>query len=171
MASVDGLPWRRGAESVIIGSMNSLPAIVLVLALAGAACSKATSPATPTPTATSVDGKWTGDLSVLGTLARMTWTLTQTDTTVTGPVLVQLPTGTVLLNGTLSGTLSGSTLVYTIAVSPGGIPFEPACTGQLAGGVAVSISTASTLTGSYNVVSSTCSTPFSSGNFTLTKTS
>lgn len=151
--------------------MNSLPAIVLVLALAGAACSKATTPGAPTPTATSVDGKWTGDLLVLGTLARMTWTLTQTDTSVTGPVLVQLPTGTVLLNGTLSGTLSGSTLVYTIAVSPGGVPSEPACTGQLAGGVTVSISTASTLTGSYDVVSSACSTPFSSGNFTLTKTS
>ena len=151
--------------------MRPLLAAVVLLALATANCSEATAPVTPTPTVTSVDGRWTGDLSVLGTLARMTWTLAQTETSVAGPVLVQLPTGTVLLNGTLSGTLSGSTLAYTIAISPGGIPSQSACSGQLAGAVTASIATESTLTGSYAVVSSTCPTPLSSGNFTLTKAS
>ena len=101
----------------------------------------------------------------------MTWTLTQNGSSVSGPALVLLPTGTVLMNGVLTGTLSGTQLTYTIRVSAGGIPTEPNCTGQLSGTATVSISTVSTLTGSYSVISTTCPTPFSSGNFTLTKTS
>ncbi len=124
---------------------------------------------TPTPLPIDLTGAWAGNLSVQDMAARMTWTLTQTGATVTGPVLVALPSGTVLLNGTLSGTLLGSTLTYTITVPAGGIPSQPSCTGQLGGSVNATIGVVSTLAGSYAVTSSTCQTPFSSGNFTLTR--
>ncbi len=146
-------------------------AVMLVLAATG--CGSDTAPTTSAPELPSLTGIWTGDVSVEGTPARMTWTLTQRDTSVTGPVLVVLPTGTVLLNGMLSGTLSATTVAYVIAVSPDGIPSQPACTGQLAGSVTTMISTrsASTLVGTYSVSSSTCRTALSSGTFTLTRSS
>jgi hypothetical protein len=116
-------------------------------------------------------GTWSGDLSLQGVTTRMMWTLTQTDASVAGPVLVLLPTGTVLLNGMLAGTVSGSTLTYTIDIGAGAIPAQPTCTGQLGGTAMSSFGTTSTLAGTYGIVSSTCSTPFSSGSFTLTRTS
>ena len=134
-----------------------------------AACSIERSTTQPTPAST-LTGTWSGDLPIQGVAARMTWTLTQTDSAVSGPVLVLLPTGTVLLNGALVGTLSGYTLTYVINIGPGAIPSQPSCTGQLGGTATTSLGTTSTIAGSYAINSSTCSTPFSSGAFTLTKT-
>lgn len=100
----------------------------------------------------------------------MTWTLTQNGDSVSGPVLVLLPSGTVLMNGVLAGTLVGTQLAYTIRVPAGGIPTNPNCTGQLSGSATTSISAVSTLTGSYALMATTCPTPFSTGDFALTKT-
>jgi hypothetical protein len=146
-------------------------AFVLILFLWLAGCSEQSMPGGPsTPTVTSFAGTWVGDLTLQTTTARMTWTLTQSGTAATGPVIVALPNGIVLLNGTLNGTIAGSTLTYTISVQPGGIPSQPSCSGQLGGTVAESSSTSPvTLSGSYSVASSTCTTPFSSGTFTLTR--
>ena len=41
------------------------------------------------------------------------------------------------LNGSLTGTLTGSSLTYAIAVAQGGIPSQPTCTGQLGGTMTV----------------------------------
>ena len=133
------------------------------------ACTIETTTTQPTPAQT-LTGNWSGDLPIQGAAARMTWTLTQTDSAVTGPVLVLLPTGTVLLNGALAGTLSGSTLTYVINIGPGAIPSQPSCTGQLGGTATTSLGATSTIAGSYAVTASSCPIPFSSGAFTLTRT-
>jgi hypothetical protein len=99
----------------------------------------------------------------------MTWMVTQTNDSVTGPVAVSLPSGTVLLNGSLAGTLSGSALAYTITVSPGGVPSQATCSGQLGGTVTEMAGVTPTLAGTYTVMSTTCPTPFTGGNITLTK--
>jgi len=99
----------------------------------------------------------------------MTWTLTQNGAAVAGPVLVLLPSGIVLLNGGLTGTASGSTMSYVINIGAGAIPSQPTCVGQLGGSATSSFGTPSTLTGTYSVNSSSCTTPFSSGGFTLTR--
>ncbi len=96
----------------------------------------------------------------------MTWALTQSGTTVTGPVTIALPTGTVLLNGFLTGTLTGTTFDYTITVAAGGIPLQPTCAGQLKGTLAA---TATTMTGPMNLTSSTCASPITNQNVTMTK--
>ncbi|HZP48276.1 MAG TPA: hypothetical protein VFB07_07080 [Vicinamibacterales bacterium] len=96
----------------------------------------------------------------------MTWGLTQSATAVTGPVTIALPTGTVLLNGFLNGTLTGTSLDYTITVAAGGIPLQPTCAGQLKGTMAA---TSTTLTGPMNLTSSTCTSPITSQNVTMTK--
>lgn len=144
--------------------------VAVALILMSAACTTQKSPTEPGLTVPNLTGTWSGDLPVQGTPARMSWSLTQTNNVVTGPVLVLLPTGIVLMNGTLNGTLTGSTLTYTIAILPGGIPSLPACSGQLAGTTNATIGAPSTLSGSYAIVSSTCTTPFSGANFTLTRT-
>jgi len=123
------------------------------------------SPST-TPTLT---GRWSGDLLLEATLTRMTWTLTQDTTQVSGPALVLLPSGTVLLNGLLSGTLNGTTLDYTITVAPGGIPALPSCAGQFGGAVTVVGAPASALDGRFSLISSVCAPPVTSGTFTLTR--
>jgi hypothetical protein len=156
------------AYPVNVRSIVRSLALVFVLALTAAACTQNTA-ISPTPAPLNVTGTWSGNLALSSTTAKMTWTLTQTNNAVSGPVLVTQPSGVVLLNGTLGGTLSGTTLPYTITIGPSGIPSDPTCTGQLSGMVIGVVSTTSTLTGSYEVASSTCNTGFSSGNFTLTK--
>ena len=117
-----------------------------------------------------VSGTWSGDLSVEGQTATMTWTLTQTGQDVSGRVVLALTSGVVLLNGTLTGTLTGSSLPFTIMVSPGGIPSQTLCSGQLGGTATLATNGARpTLAGSYSIISSNCTTPISTGSFTLTR--
>ena len=126
-------------------------------------------PTTPGPTQIDVTGRWTGDLTFQGATARMMWTLNQTGSAVTGPVVLALPSGTVLLNGVLNGTMTGSSLAYVITVSPGGIPLQPACSGQLGGTMMVTQAPTSTMNGNIAVTSSTCAIQFSSTGIALTK--
>src|SRR5688572_17631166 len=117
--------------------------IVCVLALgllfSSVACKSGSSPppGSPSSSGVSVAGTWNGDLAALGTVGRTTWVLTQTNTAVAGTALVLLPTGTVLLNGTVAGTVTGSTLTYAISVGPGGLPSQPACVAQLGGTMSI----------------------------------
>jgi hypothetical protein len=142
--------------------------LVLVALLFLPACNIDT-PSTPTPTPQlDVSGRWGGDMSFMGVTGRMTWTLTQSGTAVTGPVLVSLPTGTVILNGSLTGTLTGSSLAYTIAIPQNGIPSLPSCTGQMAGTMTVA-TVATSMAGSLGVTNSTCNIQFSNSNVTLLK--
>jgi hypothetical protein len=127
-------------------------------------------PMTPSElTRLTVTGRWIGDLTVQDVTGRMTWTLTQTGQSVTGPVLISLPSGTVLLNGTLTGTLDGLSLPYTIAVAPNGIPNQPTCMGQLGGTMTVTTASVPTMTGPLAIMSTNCTILFTTNNFTLTK--
>ena len=139
------------------------------LALLSSSCTSSLS-SVPTRTSLDLSGTWNGDFSVQDITAQMRWTLTQTGSTVMGPVLVRLPNGVVLLNGLLTGTLTGSTLVYAIAVAPQGIPSQPDCVGQLGGTMTATAGVTSTLNGNYAVSSATCTPPFAaSGNLALTR--
>jgi hypothetical protein len=151
------------------GELRRLTAVLAVAAVLSVGC--ASSGTTPAPSATlDLTGTWKGAFAVPPVTAEMAWTLTQTGTNVTGPILVRLPNGIVLLNGVLTGTLTGSTLAYTISVGPGGIPTQPACIGQLGGTMTATTGVTSTLVGGYTVTSATCTPPFdASGNISLTR--
>jgi hypothetical protein len=142
--------------------------LAVFLGVALSACGSSPTMPTPPPPL-DLTGTWSGDLAAAGVSARMTWTLTQTASGVTGPVLIAVDTGIVLLNGVLTGTLAGSTLTYTIAVGAGGIPAQPQCVGQFQGTMTATTGAASTLAGNYALVSSSCTTPFNGGSLTLTK--
>ena len=155
------MPWTGRLRSIVVA--------VIAGAIIAGCTSFQDSPTPPSPT-TDLTGTWRGNFAVQGVTAEMVWTLTQSGTSVTGPVLVRLPNGVVLLNGFLTGTMNGSTLTYTISVGPQGIPSQPACVGQLTGTMALRTGPPSTLTGTYAVASTTCTPPFAaSGDLSLTR--
>jgi hypothetical protein len=143
--------------------------LLAAAALTAGGCAGSSTVAPTTPAPVNVTGTWSGDVSVMDTTARMTWTLTQSGTTVTGPVLVGLSNGVVLLNGFLTGTMANSALTYTISVGPDGVPTQPTCAGQLGGTMTANIALVSTLSGSTAVISSNCTAPFPGGPLTLTR--
>lgn len=143
---------------------------VCVLAcLTVAACNNDT-PSTPTqPEPVNLTGRWRGDIVYSGAAATFQWTLTQTGNAVTGEVLLQLPSGTVLLNGALTGTLNGVTLPVTIVVAPGGVPNRPTCTGQLTASMNYNRVVPPTLNGILKIASSTCPIPLDNVGLTVAK--
>ena len=141
----------------------------LSMAVLTGACSSESSsstPASPTNPTLNLTGTWATTITYSGISARMTWALTQSTNAVTGPVTIALPTGTVLFNGFFSGTLTGTSLPYTITVAAGGIPLQPTCAGQLQGTMTAS---ATTLIGPMNLTSSTCASPITNQTITMTK--
>jgi ABC-type Fe3+-hydroxamate transport system substrate-binding protein len=142
---------------------------VLLLAAVCSACVSTTPPSAPS-SQIDVTGTWRGLFTVAGLAAPMTWTLTQSGNNVTGTMFVSQPNGIVLLNGNVTGTMTGSTLDYAIAVGQGGIPSQPTCTGQIRGSATVTTGNTSTLRGTYSLASATCTPPFgSSGDINLTR--
>ena len=138
---------------------------------AGSACTtEKSTPSNPSNAGPlNLTGRWNSQLAFQGVTSTMIWTLTQNNSAVSGPVLMSLPSGTVLLNGTLQGTLTGTSLPYTITVAPGAVPSQPSCAGQLAGTMTVNNSTPLTMTGTLGVGSSNCTIQFPGSNITLTK--
>jgi len=146
---------------------KATPIALILLGFAGA-CASNKIPGAP-EAGLNLTATWAGPITIDGTDARMTWTLTQVNQAVTGPVTVLLPTGTVLMNGFLAGTLSGMTLPYTISVGNGGVPTRPTCAGQLTGTMTVTVGTTSTLSGPMGVSSSNCTPPFAASTIVLTR--
>jgi hypothetical protein len=142
-------------------------AVVLLGLVMG--CSADKSPTAPQAGGLNLTGTWNGPIVVDTNEARMSWNLTQVNAVVSGPVLVVLPNGIVLLNGFLNGTLAGMSLTYTISVGNGGVPSRPTCAGQLTGTMTVTVASTASLSGPMGVSSSNCTPPFGTSTITLTR--
>jgi len=142
-------------------------AVVLLGLVMG--CSADKSPTAPQAGGLNLTGTWNGPIVVDTSEARMSWNLTQVNDVVSGPVLVLLPNGIVLLNGFLNGTLAGMSLTYTISVGNGGVPTRPTCVGQLTGTMTVTVAPTASLSGPMGVSSSNCTPPFGTSTITLTR--
>lgn len=152
---------------MVFAAPNVMPRWFLAAALllvAGCSNDSTTMPTTPAPL--NLTGTWNGTVTFENVASRMTWVLTQSGAAVTGPVTVALPSGTVLLNGTLTGTLTGTSLDYAIAVNTGGIPQQPSCVGQLKGTMTA---TPTTLVGPLGVTSTNCTVQITTETVTLSK--
>lgn len=97
----------------------------------------------------------------------MTWSLTDAAGAVRGPATIATPLKSVVLTGTLSGSLNGSTLTWTIDVPAGGVAGQPSCTVTVAGTATVN-GARTGFTGSYSGTGS-CTPAFTGGTFSLTK--
>jgi hypothetical protein len=127
--------------------MRSRFALALLLTAIFAACDD-DGPTTPTrisssgggtsdggtPTSVNLTGTWTGtSLDTAGGL-RLTWQLTQTNRNVTGGVTATTPVGApVYTSGSFNGTLSGTTMPFTITIPVGAVAGSPNCTVTLTG--------------------------------------
>jgi hypothetical protein len=140
-----------------------LPLLVLTLT---AACkgTSSSAPAAPSVTVVSLAGSWRGtatDSSGPGTVSMQ---VTQSGTNLTGTVSMSVITATG--RGTLTGTVSGSSIHLTIAIPAGGFdaPFA-SCTASVSGDGQAS---ASSITVIYTGTNS-CSGPITKGELTLSK--
>lgn len=94
----------------------------------------------------------------------MAWQLTQSGDAVTGSVAIADAFGVIVARGTMSGTLSGSSLSFSITIPAGGFTGDPSCAASATGAASV---TPSSLAGSYNGTS--CTGAFAAGTLTLSK--
>jgi hypothetical protein len=138
---------------------------VLVLALLSGACGGNSSPTQPTTTA-SLSGIWSGSATDSSGPGLMTWQITQTGSSFAGTMTMTDSRTGVRGTGSVSGTVNGATIQFSLTVPSGGFDSAyGACTANVSGQAAVS---GTTLSGSYAGTNS-CSGTISSGNVTLTK--
>jgi hypothetical protein len=137
----------------------------LTLALSGA-CSGASSstPAAPSASSVNVAGSWRGTATDSSGEGSLTLQVTQSGTDLSGTVTMSVIT--VTGRGTVTGTVSGSTIRLTITIPAGGFdaPFS-GCTATVSGDGQAS---ASAINATYTGTNS-CSGPVTKGQLTLTK--
>ncbi|HEY1302602.1 MAG TPA: hypothetical protein VGF24_03580 [Vicinamibacterales bacterium] len=127
------------------------------------------------PSSVNVTGTWSGTVgagSGGGRALRLTWAATQSGSSVSGPitVLTSPPVTDLTVTGTLHGSLDGSHMSLTLAVSAGSVPGSPEC--SLSGSGSTTVST-TTMSGTLDVMYVACERlglqPPSSNLLTLTK--
>jgi hypothetical protein len=98
----------------------------------------------------------------------MTWQVTQTGTSFSGTLTMLDEENGINGRGSISGSVSGSTIQFSISIPVGGFdgPFA-SCAADASGSGAVS---SSSITGNYSGMNS-CTGAVSSGQLTLTKAS
>jgi hypothetical protein len=124
-------------------------------------------PTSPTPsTALNLSGTWAGTGTYFTGPGTLTWTITQNGNNITGPIRVAATSGSITINGTSQGTLTGTTLSATWTIPTGGVTGFPNCSGTF--NVNASDVTTNRIAGTYAGISA-CLGEVSSGTFTITK--
>lgn len=160
-------------------------AILVVFSLvAVAACGGSTSsPATPTPnspgTLTSLSGTWTGTSADTSGQDKMTWTLAQNTNAMTGTMNISDTARSMMGNGSMQGTVSGSTMTFHMTVPTGGFDGMMASCAMGVDGQATMSSDGHTMTGTYSgnmsgmmsggMMGQSCGGALNNGQFTLTR--
>ena len=117
------------------------------------------------PPAFDLTGTWSGPASDDSGPTTMTWRLTQSGGSITGSFLgVEPPPHQTQYRGPISGSLSGTSLTYTIDVPKGSIVGLPNCSVAINGSAVVS---ANAIVGTYT--GEACTGPFANGLISLTK--
>jgi hypothetical protein len=117
------------------------------------------------PPALDLTGAWSGPASDDSGPTTMTWDLTQSGGSITGAFLgVEPPPRRTQFRGTISGSLSGTSLTYTIEVPKGSIVGLPNCSVTIHGSAAVS---ANAIVGTYT--GEACTGSFADGLISLAK--
>ena len=145
-----------------------LVAIALGVALSGCGGSNPSpNPSAPTPVSgVTLSGTYAGSASDSTGAGTMTWTASQSGSAVTGPVTAKTSLGIVVFTGSLTGTLTGSSLTFSITVPADGMSGFPGCSATIDGTASGVSNTA--IAGTYTGTNS-CGGSFNSGHFSLTK--
>ena len=149
---------RKIRHSLVTGA-------TLAVCLAGFACKGGSS--TPTgPSPANISGAWSGSASDSSGPGTMTWQLTQSGSSFSGTLTMRDTTTSVTGRGSVSGTLSGSSLQFSLSVPAGGFdnPYAT-CTATVSGsGSASPTAITATYTGS-----SSCTGTIASGQLSLNR--
>jgi len=146
--------------------------VLVILAIALAGCSATTPTGSTTvgggTTTVKLSGTWSGGATdSLRPQLTMTWQLTQDGQKVAGTVVATTSVGApVYTGGTVTGTLSGNTLAFTVAIPRGSVVDLPDC--AVAFGGSTTDITATGMTGTYAGTDS-CAGAFAGGRLNLVK--
>ena len=151
---------------------SGLRALAVLTLVSGTACGGSggsSTPSQPSSTGSSsvnLTGTWSGSASDSSGPGQMSWQLSQTDTSFSGTLTMTDTVAGVTGRGSVSGTVSGSSIRFSINVPAGGFasPYA-ACTASVSGEGQASLST---VTGTYSG-SNSCSGAITSGQLTLSK--
>lgn len=130
----------------------------------GAGCGGPTAPSSPAPPA--IAGVWTGQITDTSGPAEATWQLTQSGASISGSVALLDPATGFQVRGSVSGTLGGSALQFSLTVPVGGFdaPYSN-CSADIVGDAQA---TSSSIVGEFSGTNS-CTGPISSGRVTLSR--
>ncbi len=149
--------------------MRVIHALVVCALAAGTACD----PATTSPSAgPNLTGTWSGLLGepMSMTALRVSWQASQSGSDVTGPATLVKPASNIPANGTLSATLSGSSLSLRYEAHGGTVSGFPLCSMSGLGSATVSGSTISgTLALTFTACQGTGLQPPGSNQLALTR--
>ena len=143
-------------------------AVTFSLLVSSLACggSSGSSPTQPSSSSLTVTGTWSGSASDSSGPGQMTWQITQSGASFSG-TLTMTDTGTRATGrGTVMGSVSGTSIQFTLAVLAGGFdsPYV-SCTADVSGSGSA---TSTAITGTY-AGSSSCGGAIASGQLTLNK--
>lgn len=147
-----------------------LRALACVLALAAAACGgrSPTQPSggSPSPSVSDLSGAWTGDARDPSGSGTMAWQASQSGAVLSGTITLTDQATSVTGRGTLAGEVSGASVRFSGFIPVGGFDGRfNACSANLSGEATLS---GNSLRGTY-AGSNTCSGPFTSGQFTMSR--
>jgi hypothetical protein len=135
---------------------------------AAAACGGGSTPTEPSSPA-NVNGTWTGSATDSSGPGTMTWRITQSGASFSGSLTITDNSTNVTGRGTVSGSVSGSSLQFSLSVPAGGFdaPYT-SCSSTVSGS---GTSSSTSITGTYSGSSTgACSTgTIASGQLTLNK--
>jgi hypothetical protein len=164
-------------ERMMRTSMLFVFSLVIVTACSGGASTSAVPASSAAGTSMSVSGTWTGTSTDTTGQGKMTWTLTQNANAMTGTMNISDTGRSMMGNGSMQGTVSGSTVTFHMVVPTGGFGgMMSSCSMSMEGKAQMS-DDGRTMTGTYSGSMSgmmsqmpqPCGGPMSNGSFTLTR--
>ncbi len=163
--------------------MKVLP-LALLAALLASACGGSSSPAAPsappsTGNVSSMTGSWTGTSADSTGPEKMSWTVNQDGSTMTGTMSLADTGRGMMGNGTMRGTVNGGTVSFHMDVPDGGFSGMMSSCSMSVDGQATLSSDGHTMTGTYSgsmsgmmsggMMGRPCGGTMSNGHFTLTR--
>ncbi len=153
--------------------------LVFVSACAGSASMPAAPTPTPTATLTSLSGTWVGTSADSTGRESMTWSLSQNGNAMTGTMNISDTGRSMTGNGSMQGTISGSSVSFHMTVPSGGFSGTMSSCSMLVDGQGQMSDDGHTMTGTYSgnmsgmmsgmMSTVSCGGAMNSGQFTLTR--
>jgi len=170
--------------------MRSSILVVLSLLTVSACGGSTSSPAAPTSTPAvmvtnppgtlaSVSGTWTGTSADTSGQEKMTWSVTQNGNAMSGTMTVSDTSRSMMGNGSMQGTISGSTVTFHMVVPTGGFSGMMSSCGMGIDGQGTMSDDGHTMTGTYagnmsgmmsgGMMGQSCGGAMNNGQFTMTR--